>query len=147
MLYWELIRTATVWHQRYWPFGGPPELKRFLFGRGLGEAEALLDGEALLEGDGLEVVLGVGLLVVVEGAGLLVVEGIGLLVVVGDGLLLLPAAHHLLPCAAAGVDGLMSCSHVTRDITPAASTNTTTTAIFTALVFIAGRIVCHRVPE
>lgn len=128
------------------PLVDPPELNRFLFGRGLGEVEVLLGGDALLEGDGLEVVLGVGLLVV-EGTGLLVVEGVGLLVVVGDGLLVVVVGEGLLSCAMAGVDGLTSCSQVTRDTTPAVSTNTTTTATFITLVLIPGRIVRHRVPE
>jgi hypothetical protein len=94
---------------------GPPAFNRSSGGRGLGEAEALLGGDAVVVGDGLEVVVGVGLLVVVGTLPLL--------------------------SAAAGLLGLATCSNVVPAITPATSTNTTTAAKVNVLLPILPRIV------
>ncbi len=102
------------------PLVGPPESNRFLSGRGLGDAEALPDAEALLVGEGLEVVE---------------VEGVGLLEVV--------VAAGLLSCAMAGAVGPENCAHVVRATTPATSTNTSKAATFSALLPILANIVLH----
>jgi hypothetical protein len=95
-------------------------LNRFLSGRGVADADALLDGD-----------------------GLLVVVGGGLLVVAGSGLLVVVAADVLVPCAFAGAVWSENCAHVIRATTPATNTNTNRVVNFSVLLFMPRNIVQH----